>query len=155
MTPLVTVALMLVTSLPSPSRAQQPPPDVIPQARAVLTAIAANEFAKVEDQFTPEVKAALPAGRLAAPWAALVTQAGALKHRGTEPRVRRIADKQMVITACEFERTTADVQFAFDSTGRISGLTFRPGAMADGTISPQEQEAIAQAAATAARVRAR
>ena len=128
MTWLVMAALMLVTSLSSQSSAQQTPPDVSPQARAVLAAIAANEFAKVEDRFTPEMTAALPAGRLAALWASLVTQAGALKHCGTEPRVRRIADKQMVITACEFERTIVDVQFAFDSAGRISGLTFRPGA---------------------------
>jgi uncharacterized protein len=128
MTWLVTAALMLVTSLSSQSSGQQTPPDVVPQARAVLAAIAANEFAKVEGRFTPEMTAALPAGRLAVLWASLVTQAGALRHCGTEPRVRRIADKQMVITACEFERTVVDVQFAFDSAGRISGLTFRPGA---------------------------
>ena len=61
MTLLVTAALMLVTSLSSPSRAQQTLPVVIPQARAVLAAIAAKEFAKVEEQFTDEMKAALPA----------------------------------------------------------------------------------------------
>ena len=32
----------------------------------------------------------------------------------------------MVITPCEFERTTIDIQFAFDSATRISGLVFRP-----------------------------
>ena len=127
MTLLVTAGLMLVISLPLPARAQQPPPDVVPQARAAIAAIAANEFAKVEEQFTPEMKAALPAGRLASLWTALVAKAGALKNCGPDPRVRRIADKQMVITPCQFERATADLQFAFDSAGRISGLTFRPG----------------------------
>jgi dienelactone hydrolase len=128
MTLLVTAALLLVSSLPSPSRAQQPPPDVISMNRAVLAALTSGEFATIEDQFTPEMKGALPSGRLAALWTALQTRVGALKQCGTEPRVRHIADKQMVITTCEFERTTADVQFAFDSAGRISGLTFRPGA---------------------------
>jgi hypothetical protein len=52
MTWLVTAALMLVTSLSSQSSAPQTPPDVIPQARAVLAAIAANEFAKVEDSLS-------------------------------------------------------------------------------------------------------
>jgi uncharacterized protein len=36
----------------------------------------------------------------------------------------------MVITPCEFERTTIDIQFAFDSAGRISGLVFRPSVRA-------------------------
>jgi hypothetical protein len=52
MTWMVTAALMLVTSLSSQSSAPQTPPDVIPQARAVLAAIAANEFAKVEDSLS-------------------------------------------------------------------------------------------------------
>ncbi len=63
-------------------------------------------------------------------WAALQGQAGAYKSCGTEPRVVKIGDKEMVITACAFERATVDVQFAFDSSGRISGLAFRPGASA-------------------------
>ena len=107
-----------------------PPPDATAHARAVLSAIAAGEFGKVEADFTSEMRAALPSGRLSAMWAALQGQAGAYKSCGTEPRVIRIGDKEMVITACAFERATIDVQFAFDSSGRISGLAFRPGASA-------------------------
>ena len=127
---LVTAALMLVTSLPSPPRAQQPPPDVIGQAGAVLAAIVAADFTEVEEQFTPDMKAALPPGRLAVLWTALLSKAGAYKGCSPDPRVKKIADKQMVITACEFERMTADIQFAFDAAGRISGLVFRPGVRA-------------------------
>jgi uncharacterized protein len=36
----------------------------------------------------------------------------------------------MVITPCEFERARVDIQFAFDTSGRISGLVFRPSANA-------------------------
>jgi uncharacterized protein len=54
----------------------------------------------------------------------------AYKGCGTDPRVRRIGDKDMVITPCEFERTTIDIQLAFDSAGRISGLVFRPSVRA-------------------------
>ena len=50
--------------------------------------------------------AALPAGRLAAAWTALVNKAGAFKA-AAPARVVRIADKQMVITPCEFERATS------------------------------------------------
>ena len=116
-----------VLQTPSPAA---PPPDATAHARAVLSAIAAGEFGKVEADFTSEMRAALPSGRLAGMWAALQGQAGAYKSCGTEPRVVKIGDKEMVITACAFERATVDVQFAFDSSGRISGLAFRPGANA-------------------------
>jgi dienelactone hydrolase len=104
------------------------PPDVVSQAQAALAAIAANEFTKVEQQFTDEMKAALPPGRLQSMWMTLLIQAGAHKSCATDPRVRRIGDKQMVITPCTFERATIDIQFAFDSAGRISGLVFRRAA---------------------------
>jgi dienelactone hydrolase len=76
------------------------------------------------------MKVALPSGRLAAMWMMVQEKAGAYKSCGTSARVRRIADKQMVITPCEFARATIDIQFAFDSAGRISGLAFRPAASA-------------------------
>lgn len=123
-------ALLLVTVLQAPSSPQQPRVDVVAQARDALAAIAAGQAARVEAQFTAEMKAALPAGRLANTWSTLITQIGAHKECEAKPRVRAIADKQMVITACTFERATIDVQFAFDSAGRISGLAFRPAATA-------------------------
>ena len=128
MTSPVTAALIVVNLLLSPSAAQQPPPDVVAQARGVLAAIVAGNFTTVEEQFTGEMKAALPPGRLGATWTMLLKQWGAHRNCGTNPRVIRIADKQMVITRCEFERATIDVQFAFDTAGRISGLVFRPAA---------------------------
>jgi dienelactone hydrolase len=124
MTFLVTAALLFVTSLQAP--AQQPAPDPVAHAQAILASIAAKDFTQVEDQFTAAMKAALPPGRLAAAWTALLNQAGAYKSCARDARVRKIADKEMVITPCEFERATIDVQFAFDSAGRISGLVFRP-----------------------------
>jgi uncharacterized protein len=114
--------------LQAPTPAQQSSPDVVPQTRGILTAIVAGDFATVEKQFTDDMKTALPPGALAGMWAKLLNQAGAYTSCGTDPRVRRIDDKEMVITPCEFERATIDIQFAFDSAGRISGLVFRPTA---------------------------
>jgi uncharacterized protein len=130
MTSFVIAILIFAALLQSPAPAQQPPSDVVAHAQAVLAAVVAGDFTRVEEQFTVDMKAALPPGRLAATWTTLLTRAGAYKGCGTTPRVRRIADKQMVITPCEFERATIDVQFAFDSAGRISGLVFRPAASA-------------------------
>ncbi len=123
---LLVASLILATMLQGPIPERRSSPDVVPQARRVLIAIVAGDFATVEQQFTDAMKAALPPGALAAMWAKLLNQAGAYKSCGADPRVRRIDDKEMVITACEFERTTIDIQFAFDSAGRISGLVFRP-----------------------------
>ena len=44
--------------------------------------IAASEYAKVEEQFTPGMKAALPTDRLAAMWNGLHAKAGAFKSCG-------------------------------------------------------------------------
>jgi dienelactone hydrolase len=111
-------------------------PDVVAQAQAVLAAAAAGEFGKIEALFTPEMTAALPPGRFAMMWTGLQLQAGAFKSCGTTARVREIADKRMVITPCQFERAVFDMQFAFDSAGKISGLTYRPAAPAPAPSSP-------------------
>jgi fermentation-respiration switch protein FrsA (DUF1100 family) len=126
MTSFAGLALLLATLLQAPAAAQQPAPDVLPLARAAINALIAGDFAKIEARFTDEMKTAMASGKLAAGWAAVLQQAGALKRCGTEPRVVAIADKQMAITPCEFERGTLDVQFAFDSAGRIGGMSIRP-----------------------------
>ena len=134
MTLLVIAPLAFVTILVG--QAPAAPGDPKPRAAAVLAAIAAKDFATVEAQFDDKMKAALPPGRLAATWETVVAQAGALKTCDANVRVVAIADKQMVITTCEFERVKFDAQFAFDPSGRISGLAFRPPAPAVAPYSP-------------------
>ncbi len=110
--------------------------DAAAKARAVVTAFTTGDFASIEAQFTDQMKAALPPGRLAASWATLVTQVGAFKVCSSPGPVRGIADKQMVITPCEFERAKIDLQVAFDSNGRISGLALRPAATPAAPYTP-------------------
>lgn len=121
-------ALLLLVPI---AQALPPTGDVKAHAAALLASMAARDFAAVEAQFDDKMKAALPAGRLAAAWDGLLVQAGALKTCGGDVRVRVIADKQMVITPCDFERAKVDVQFAFAADSRISGLTMRPAAAAN------------------------
>jgi fermentation-respiration switch protein FrsA (DUF1100 family) len=128
MTASITPVLLFVTLFQVTPPAPQPSSDVVQLARAAIDALTAGEFAKIEAQFTDEMKTALASGKLAAGWAAVLQQVGALKGCGTEPKVVKIADKQMVITPCEFERATLDLQFAFDSAGRIGGMSIRPPA---------------------------
>jgi hypothetical protein len=59
---LLVASLILATMLQAPIPAQRSSPDVVPQARGILTAIVARDFATIEKQFTDDMKAALPPG---------------------------------------------------------------------------------------------
>ena len=118
---------LFVTFLQAPATAPLPPADATARARSVLAALGAGEFAKVTGQFDDAMKAAVPLDRLTAMWTTLTSQAGSLKAC-SDQRVRGVSDKQMVISACQFERATFDIQLAFDPAARISGLVFRPAA---------------------------
>ena len=131
MTSFVLALLLFVTNQAATTQVDAPA-----KARTVIAALASGDFAAIEAQFTDQMKAALPPGRLAASWTTLVTQVGALKSCGTQGTLRAIADKQMVITLCDFERAKIDVQVAFDTEGRISGLALRPAASAPTPYSP-------------------
>jgi dienelactone hydrolase len=126
MTPLASALLLVILQVPP----QPSGPDVVALSQAVLARAAAGEFASVEERFTDQMKAAMPPGRMAELWKSLVTQVGAHKSCEPKPRVVAIADKQMVITPCDFERARIDIQLAFDSAGRISGMAMRPAAAA-------------------------
>ena len=98
----VTSALVFVTF----TQGQSPAPaaaDPKAHAAVLMAAITASDFAKVEADFDDKMKAALPPGRLATAWASVLAQVGALKQCGSDVRVRTIADKTMVITACDFD----------------------------------------------------
>jgi hypothetical protein len=123
--------LLLVLSLAlflANQAAQPATSDNVTRARAVLAALAAGDAPTIEAQFTDRMKGAWPPGRIAAMWAALLGQAGPHKGCASEPRVVSIADKQMVMTTCQFERAAIDVQIAFDTERKISGLVLRPAA---------------------------
>ena len=126
----LTAGLVLI-ALSLPFQAVQPVSPPLAQARAALTALTAGDVAMIEAQFTPEMKAAMPPGRLATTWAALQAQVGKFTRCSDNSRLVPINDKQMVVTACTFERGMIDVQFAFDSEKRISGMALRPAAGAE------------------------
>ena len=107
MASLILAAVLFVTS----PAAQ---PDVAARAKAIIASLSAGDFAAVEAQFTEQMKTALPPGRIGATWTAILVQEGSFKGCGSDVRVRNIADKQMVISPCEFERAKAEIQIAFD-----------------------------------------
>lgn len=133
---LVTLALALVTIVQAPSAAAPPGADLKARAAGLIASLAAKDTAAVEAQFDDRMKAALPADRLAAAWDSLLQQTGAFKSCGTDVRIRAVADKQMVITPCEFAHATVDVQFAFAADGKVSGFAVRPAAVPAAPYAP-------------------
>lgn len=129
---LILALALFVTNQAAPPVRQDP----AGHAHSVIAALTSGDFGRVEEQFTDQMKAALPPGRLAATWAALVDQVGAFKACAADARIRDISDKRMVITACEFERAKIDIQIAFDTDFRISGLAMRPSAAAEPPYAP-------------------
>ena len=128
-------ALAACLTVQSPPGATTGADPVVGKAQAALAAMAAGDFAVIEAQFTPAVAKAVPAGRLAAIWISLSEQLGSYGGCGGAPRVLRISDKQMVISSCRFGPAGIDIQFAYDPSGRISGLNFRPAARSGSTSS--------------------
>ncbi len=133
MTPLGRALLALV-AIAAAAPGQPPPDDPASHAQAVLAALAAREFTKVESQFTDTMTAALPAG-LEPSWTALAKQAGAFKSCGAT-HVQSLANLQVTVTLCEFERAKLDAQVVFDRAGKIAGLLFRPPTAPAAPYSP-------------------
>ena len=125
---LVLAGLLFVTNWQDAGARAQGTVDLKAHAAALVASLLAKDFSAVEEQFDDKMKAAWPPGRLAANWEARLGQVGAFARCGTDVRVRNIADKTMVITPCAFARARLDIQLAFDTAARISGLVFRPAA---------------------------
>jgi dienelactone hydrolase len=130
---LLVLALSLLAADPAPQISTQ---DALTRGREALAALTAGRYSAIEARFTESMKRAYPGGRLAAMWTTLETGLGARKTCAAESRVVSIADKQMVITTCVFERASINVQFAFDGAGMISGMAFRPAPSAAAPYSP-------------------
>ena len=123
---LVIALVLFVTN----QAAQPSPSDVQPRARTLLDALTTGSYASVTREFDDKMKGAMPVERLAAMWSGLVARVGRFKSCEGDSRLVAIADKQMVITPCAFERGRADIQFAFDSMGKVSGFVMRPDVVA-------------------------
>jgi dienelactone hydrolase len=116
------IALLLIIST---SSAQSLPPDFEALGQGLITQLAARQFDKVEAQFDPQMKSALPLAKLPEVWDSLLAQAGAFKGIVGV----KTFQKQGLIAAfvtCEFERAMLDAKVYMDSQGQVKGLFFEP-----------------------------
>jgi len=129
----------LVASLPAATPAQRSsqtqPPGATNQvedssataaaAQKIIQQLVAGEFSKVEALYDERMAQALPTGKLAESWPGLIQQAGAFQSI-TSTQTIRVQGLEVVKLACKFANATLDATVAFNTEGKLAGLSFRP-----------------------------
>ena len=123
----IRVLTLLVALIALPCFAQQSDngPSATDAAKQVVQKIAAGEFDRVESQYTPQMAAALPPGRLASAWAGVLTQEGSFESvaSATATKVQAL---DVVILVCKFEKGVIDIQIGLDPQSKLAGIYFTP-----------------------------
>lgn len=94
-------------------------------AKHVIERLKAGDFEGVCGDFADAMRAALPADQLAATWAGLARQVGALTAV-TNVTVRSEQGHHAVVMEGRFERADLVIRLNVDSAGRVEGLFFQP-----------------------------
>ena len=117
--------IFLAVLVASPCFAQQGQtgPSPADAAKDIVQKIAAGEFDAVEAQYTPQMSAALPPGRLATFWAGVLTQEGSFNsvQSATTGKAQNL---DVVVLVCKFDKNLIDIQIALDAEGKLAGIHF-------------------------------
>jgi hypothetical protein len=105
-----------------------PVSDVSPEtmeasAKAIVDLLGQQQFKEVRTRFDEQMKEAMPADRLEASWAHVITHLGAFKDIKA---ARKDPELDRVDVRCIFENGPMIVRVAFDPSGKISGLWMIP-----------------------------
>jgi uncharacterized protein len=121
-------AIFLLALASWPGVAQQPgtPPSAEVVAKQIILEIAAGEFTRVEQRFTPQMSVALPAGRLAAAWASVLEQAGSFDSVVSTTTAGKVQNFDVIVVVCKFQKGLVDVQMALADDGRLGGIHMGP-----------------------------
>lgn len=92
-------------------------------ARSIVTDLAARRFDTVATYFTPQMRTALPGGKLAELWDSLISQAGAFQSI-RDVSSSTVQGYRAVVVVCTFEQTDLGVRVILDGQGRFAGLNF-------------------------------
>jgi len=120
-------AILLLALILLPLAAQQgnqPSPQLV--AKQIVQEIAAGQFARVEQRYTPQMAAALPPGRLAAAWASALEQVGSFDSVVSATTAGKVQNFDVIVVVCKFQKGLVDVQMGLADDGRLGGLRFVP-----------------------------
>jgi uncharacterized protein len=127
----VVIFLLLLALAPFPSVAQQDQPSTTEVAKQIVREIAAGQFERVERRYTPEMTAALPAGRLAAAWASALEQEGSFDSVVSATTAGKVQGFDVIVVVCRFQKGLVDVQMGLADDGRLGGIHFGPHRQAE------------------------
>ncbi|MDO8682118.1 MAG: DUF3887 domain-containing protein [Armatimonadota bacterium] len=105
-------------------------------AEAFVDLLLKDDFLTAAQSFDNQMKAALPAAKLAKAWQDIAEKGGAFNRR-TGSRVEKVAPYDVVFVGCKFENGKIDIQVTFNSSLEVSGLFFRP---VEAESTPKEAE---------------
>jgi dienelactone hydrolase len=117
-------SLMLLAVALAPAFAAEPP-KLDERARAIVAAMAKDDFAAASKDFGDAVKKDLPPDKLEGVWKGLVKQVGAFKKAGAV-QVEKVEKQDVVWVPCEFEKATLYLRLEFDGEGHVSRFNVRP-----------------------------
>lgn len=135
------IAILSAHSVPNTSSAVIPPApkasepttpsvaanskDIVSIATEFVDQVSSGQYDKAEEKFDVTMKSALPASQLKAVWTSATLQAGPfVKVAGT--RRANVQGGDVVYVTCQFQKTSADIQIAFNASKQISGLYVVP-----------------------------
>jgi len=99
------------------------PPTV--RSKTILHELVNGRPEMVINDFTPQMKEALPAEKLAAVWGDLVTKLGAYQNMGEATQTEEQGYKAVYVPLT-FEKGTLRAKLVYDETNYVAGLFFVP-----------------------------
>jgi dienelactone hydrolase len=99
-------------------------PEQTATATALVDAFAKTDYADAGKNFDKVMQKALPADKRKNLWETLLKQVGAFKKR-TGTYVEKSGKYDVVIVACQFEKTALEVRVVFNADKQVTGLFFR------------------------------
>src|SRR5262249_55338262 len=103
-------------------RQPAPPQDTEARARAIVAALVAGEFAKVEAQYDEQMAKALPSGALATSWKASAAQLGPFESVSSV-QTQQGGANQVALAACVFKNYSLNLRMVFNDKGQLASLT--------------------------------
>ncbi len=113
----VCLAVLITTGCAKPAAVQL--------ANGMVDSMAKGDFTAATKDFDAQMNAAMSPEKLRETWSQYTTEVGAFKSR-TGDRETDEGGFHIVLVACQFAKTVADIKIVFDQDGKIGGLWFVP-----------------------------
>lgn len=119
------ILLLMVTFISAAALAAKPSATFSDQAVTLVNELATGNYAEAEANFNARMQQGLPTEKLKVVWEQITTQAGAFQKTGETQSVKYGSDTVILVKTL-FKNGALWTQVAFDPSGKIAGLYFKP-----------------------------